>query len=93
MTRDSREGVTPSPCTNCGKVMDAASVAGKGDDTPTPGDITICFYCHHLMAFADDMTIRDLTDEEIKECAGDPTLVVAMKALARFKQLEREGKL
>ena len=45
------------------------------------------------MAFADDMTIRDLTDEEIKECAGDPTLVVAMKALARFKQLEREGKL
>lgn len=93
MSRDPREGVPPSACTNCGKVMDSARVVDKDDVAPTPGDVTICFYCHHLMAFADDMTLRDLTDAEIVEVAGDPRLVKAVALLSAFKAHEkRKGK-
>jgi hypothetical protein len=93
VSRDPREGVKPSPCTACGKVMDSASIAETGDDPPSPGDVSICFYCHHLMAFADDMTLRDLTDEEIRDVAGDPRIVTAMKMLGEFKTHEkRKGK-
>ena len=46
--------------------MDAASHP-RDDSAPVPGDITICIYCGYLMAFTDDMTFRELTEEEIKE--------------------------
>jgi hypothetical protein len=78
-----------SPCTACGEVVDSATVVDKEDADPTPGDVTICFYCHHLMAYADDMTLRDLTGEEIKEVAGDPRIVKAMNLLAGFKAHEK----
>jgi hypothetical protein len=76
----------PSPCTACGKVSDTATHVGS-DIAPSPGDMTICFYCHHLMVFTNNLTQRDLTDDEMIEVAGDPTLVNATKILGAFKKL------
>ena len=59
-----------SPCTNCGKLVDSAT-ALDGDHTPKPGDVTICLYCHHLMVFADDMTVRNPTDDEVREMRSE----------------------
>jgi hypothetical protein len=75
----------PVPCVNCGKLVDSAS-ALDGDHTPKPGDVTICLDCRHLMVFADDMTLRNPTDEEIVEIAGDEDVVRHMKALGEFDE-------
>jgi len=42
---------------------------------PRPGNITICFYCGHIMAFAKDMSLRSLTDAEIHDVAGNPLII------------------
>jgi hypothetical protein len=71
----------PSPCTNCGKLVDSAT-ALDGDHVPKPGDVTICLDCRHLMVFADDMTVRNPTDDEVR----DPDILMHMKALERFDE-------
>jgi hypothetical protein len=77
-----------TPCTNCGRENDSASRLDDDYD-PHPGDVAICFKCHHLMVFADDMTMRDPTDAEVLEIAGDEDVVRHMKALGRARRLER----
>jgi hypothetical protein len=56
-----------------------------GEAEPLSGDLTICFYCGHLMAFADDLTLRALTDTEIIEAAGDPDLIRFQKVRAKVR--------
>jgi hypothetical protein len=75
--------VPPSKCLNCGKEMDAAT-STEGDYAPQPGSIGICFHCRHLMAYADDLTLRELTGEEVVEIAGNPVLLRAMKIIGGF---------
>jgi hypothetical protein len=72
------------PCLNCGKLVDSATRVEGGGLPPQPGDVTICLDCRHLMAYADDMSLRELTGEEIVEVAGDPVVVKAMNVLASF---------
>ena len=43
----------------------------EGDHKPSPGDITICMDCRHLCAFAEDMSLGELTDDEVVAVAGD----------------------
>jgi hypothetical protein len=70
-----------SACTACGKLCDGATGVGC-DGGPGPGDWTICFYCGHLMAFADDLTLRNLSDAEMVEVAGDPRIIAVQRARA-----------
>jgi hypothetical protein len=69
----------PCACLNCGKVTDAASSVGT-EATPEPGDISICLYCGHIMAFTDALTMRELNDEEIVRIAGDLRIVAIQTA-------------
>ena len=75
--------VPGSACINCGKDIDAASPVSGGRG-PQPGDLSICLYCRHLMVYGDDLRVRNLTDEEAIEVAGDPELVLTMKMLGEF---------
>ena len=78
--------VKESACINCGAALTAATaVEGVGDEErlPEPGDLTVCMYCKHLMMFADDLTLRNLTDDEMKEVAGDPRMLAVTKGKAR----------
>ena len=86
--------VPPSPCTNCGKVHNAAGespfLAGK----PRSGDISICIDCSHIMAFDDNLMLRDLTEEEVVECAGEPEILWVMALLGKYKLKEKgDGRL
>jgi hypothetical protein len=81
--------VPGSRCLNCSKIVDAAGPVSDGR-APQPGDISLCFYCHHVQAYGEDMNLRPLTDEEIVEIAGMPELVHAMTGLGQFKQWERD---
>jgi hypothetical protein len=55
-------------CTACGKILNGVSALDE-DVAPSPGDATICISCGHLMVFADDLMLRDLTDAEVIEWA------------------------
>ena len=58
-------------CLRCHHKLDAASCLADDAAVPKPGDITICIKCGYLMTFADDLSFRDLTEEEILEVPLD----------------------
>ncbi len=68
----------------CGYKLDACSSA-NGNHTPKSGDISICIKCGHIMAFDHDMSLRDLTNEEMYEIAGDPVIIAVQKARKGLK--------
>jgi hypothetical protein len=80
---DSR--VPPSACLHCGKINDAA-LGVDHDASPSPGDVTVCFYCGHIMVFGDDLLMRNPTDAEIHDIAGDPRVLAAQRALKGFHE-------
>jgi hypothetical protein len=77
--------VPESSCPNCGKPLDAV-MSTEGDHKPSPGDMTICTDCRHLCAFAEDMSLRELTDDEVVVVAGDKRVLRAMKALGDLER-------
>lgn len=54
-----------SECLRCGKKVDAASCFSDESAVPQSGDVTIYIACGYLMAFADDLSYRELTEEEV----------------------------
>lgn len=73
-------------CLSCGTTCNAAT-STDGDHDPEPGGITVCLYCGHVMAFDDGMTMRELTDEEMVDIAGDERIIAIQKARAATKQV------
>src|SRR5215469_11218449 len=75
-----------SPCTNCGKILDAATGVTEGNDDTVPSRhqkcFTVCIKCGHVMTFDGDLRLRDLTDEERIDIAGDKRLVAIQWARA-----------
>jgi hypothetical protein len=66
-------------CTNCGKTVTHA--AGINTDVcPVPGDGSICIDCGHLMIWNENLELRNPTDKEILDFAGDPRLIAAQRA-------------
>jgi hypothetical protein len=66
-------------CLNCGQTLDGSTAVGE-DAAPAPGDITICIHCGHLMAFDHNLHFRELSDEEVREMAGDGRLLAVQRA-------------
>jgi hypothetical protein len=61
-------------CTNC-RCMVTAATDAFDDNAPSPGDATVCLMCGHLMIFTKALQLRDPTDAEQIELAGDPRIV------------------
>lgn len=74
----------PSPCISCGVSNDAATGATDLNATPVPGDIMICLSCGHIAAYGEDMRIRELTEREQIEIAGDRDILHAQRIRHRF---------
>lgn len=68
-----------SACTRCGKKVDDATSLTSDDDRPGPGDITLCINCCHIMTYADDLTVRNLTGAEIEK----------LKATGQWAEIEK----
>jgi hypothetical protein len=76
----------PSLCLNCGKFVDRAEAAiGKDDPKPEPGDITICFGCGHVMAFDEELGLRELTKDEETKVADIPD-IAKVRILIRVRE-------
>jgi hypothetical protein len=69
-------------------VLDGAAAA-RGNNKPKPGDFSICIECSHLMVFADDLSLRDLNDEEMHVIAGDKSMLAVMAALVRIRKAKK----
>jgi hypothetical protein len=85
--------VPESKCLACGEKLNAATDATLFADTePTPGCLTICIHCGHLMAFDDDLKFRPLTDAEMQEAAGHPDVLGAQALRVEALQYQRSQK-
>lgn len=74
------------PCPQCGAPNDMATSWG-GDDSPEPGDVSLCVGCGTVLVFNDDMSSRKPTpDEEVE-------IFLAMPAEFRAKFLEVQAML
>lgn len=73
-------------CLACGYDTDTSSNLADDDLKPEPGNISICIQCGHLMAFADDMSFRELNDEEMLAVAGDKEILLIQKARAMAQE-------
>ena len=73
--------LAPDRCINCRTRFDGASVVDEVYARPKPGDFTVCIRCGHIMAFGNNLRLRNLTDEEIIEVAGDARIVRATTAI------------
>jgi len=78
--------VLESSCPNCGKRLDAA-LARKAA-TNRRRETSQFMDCRHWCAFAEDMGLRELTDDEVVAVPGDKRVLRAMKALGDLGSLE-----
>src|SRR5262245_58160181 len=81
----------PCVCLDCGQRLDAVTNT-TGRRKPRPGNIMLCAYCGHIMAFADDLTLRQLTDAECHHVAGNPDIIKLQKARAEAFAKYQESK-
>ena len=70
-------------CPGCGEVLDAVSDLSLEVNRVRSGDITVCLYCGHIAAFAEDLSLRELTPEEVHEVAGNEEILALQKARTR----------
>lgn len=60
--------VTTGPMVaTCCPVCSSKVNAATGKAPPKAGDLSVCFVCCALLTFNDDMTIRNLSDVELKD--------------------------
>ena len=78
-------------CPNCGVPLDRVSHAADAKATPSPGDLTVCLYCAHLLAFDDELQMRELTEAEKVEAAGCPELLRTMEFVRKFNDHHRKN--
>ena len=87
------EGDKLPTCPKCDKVLDGATHAGGEDDAvPTPGDISICLYCVAILQFQEDLSLNELSEEEILEFPSETFGQIAI-AKASIELLREEGKI
>lgn len=57
----------PSACPVCEKKIDAVTRPDENGAVPSPGDISICFYCATVSRFDDNLKLEQLTNEQFAE--------------------------
>ena len=68
-------------CPYCGHLIDAHSTK---DGTPSPGDISICFYCGEVMIFSKYLSLIKCTDKDYFDMDSD--------TLQEIKRIQKEIK-
>lgn len=76
--------LSPSTCPSCGKPNDSATSVG-GDHKPESGDFTVCLECGHIMAYDDELKLRELTKDEQIEVAGDQRILAVQAGRKKLR--------
>jgi hypothetical protein len=75
--------MTSTDCPHCGRANDRHANLGN-DDQAAPGDVSICFGCHHIAVFAAG-GMRKPTPAELAAIEQDPLVRDAIRALRAAK--------
>ena len=82
---DGTPKMPPQMCPACGYVLYAATEAHRGDDKPSPGNVSICLNCGDVGFFDEFLRLRPPTPTE----AADPEI---QHVAARGKRLAAMNK-
>jgi hypothetical protein len=88
--------VPPSRCPSCGELNEMA-LGITPETTPRPGSFSLCDCCGHIAVFADDLTVRNPTDEEMIAIAGNKQILIAQEfrtwkaRMKKYRQLKIPG--
>jgi hypothetical protein len=72
-------------CPYCGKKFDLTSDL-EGENTPEPGNITICLGCAGVLIFGDNMEPKKPDPEELKEFLKIPEVNRIRKAVLLHRE-------
>jgi hypothetical protein len=78
-------------CPNCHTPLSAVTHPTT-DATPSDGDYSVCLYCGHLLVI-EGGHVRNPTDIEMREMAGNPDVVAAVEMAHQFRQWRAQGKV
>jgi hypothetical protein len=78
-----------SRCTACGYKFDMAGTLEPDARAPQPDDVSICIDCQHIMIVGNDMHLRDPTDAEAYQIAGDSEIIRYQRAIAAAKSARK----
>jgi hypothetical protein len=73
----------PNHVCTCGQENDAAS---HRNATPSPGDVSLCWYCGELTVFNEDLTQRVPTEEEMVEIKDNQAWHLVQNAIDQIHE-------
>lgn len=76
-------------CPVCGATLNAASGI-EHEETPRPGDATVCVHCAAILLFDDDLRLRKPTKAERPRLIMDRTLLATIRAVNLVKQMKQQ---
>jgi hypothetical protein len=82
---------TPPSICRCGRPLDAAAPTGH-TDRPTPGAISICAYCGRLQMYDDDLKLRTMTEDELREVMASDVGPMLRFAQHKVQELRHRAK-
>jgi hypothetical protein len=71
--------VPETKCLECGKRLNEMTDGLLFYSAPSPGDLTICAHCGHMMAFTKTMRLRQLTKIETGQANRHPEVQQAQR--------------
>jgi hypothetical protein len=77
----------PTHVCTCGAENDAAS---HRDATPSPDDVSLCWYCGELTVFNEDLTQRVPSEEEMIAIRENPIWHLVQDAIDQIKERLRK---
>lgn len=86
MNFDQTTEIPKSQCCECGYEPDRVS----GPGMPSPGDASLCIACGSLSIFADDLTMRAPTKDEMLQAAADSDIQRLRRIILQVNE-DREG--
>jgi hypothetical protein len=72
-------------CLRCDSSLEGVACIGA-DAKANPNDTAICMVCGHVMAFADDLSLRELNDKEATDVAGDERLLAMQHVRGKMRK-------
>lgn len=72
---------TATHCPWCGRRHDFHSSTDNPLKRPKPGNLSICWGCHQLAVYTEDLGLRRPTPDEATEAAQNPAVQQALAAL------------
>lgn len=79
-------------CRTCGAKNDAVKAVDDLDSPPEPGAVLICVYCASVSVFAEDLTPREPTADEMEELVEDPNFLSTMVRLQKVLYTKAQGR-